>query len=171
MVKKKSNKPDAEVPIPFIVDKDKDEDPKEKSVVVKLTTNLAGETLPNPTTEFQPIFNRSAVEQYFKWISSVHNIMGNHTIRNKYAVALKMLKGSYRDMWLAKCNTTSQSMGKHVVGMCPIRRWTWRRNAWKLSPSVDWYWMGCGEGISRGASIHSKTVLPHPGPDGLCPIG
>jgi hypothetical protein len=53
MVKNKSNKPDFKVPIMFIPEKDKDEDPKEKSVAVKLTTNLAVETLPNPTTEFQ----------------------------------------------------------------------------------------------------------------------
>jgi hypothetical protein len=30
MVKKKSNKPDYKVPIPFIADKDNEEDPKEK---------------------------------------------------------------------------------------------------------------------------------------------
>jgi hypothetical protein len=48
MVKYKTNKPDCKVPIPFMPEKDKDEDPKEKSVAVKLTINLAGEALPNP---------------------------------------------------------------------------------------------------------------------------
>jgi hypothetical protein len=40
--------------------------PKEKSVGFKLTTNKAGETLPNPTTEYLPISNQGTVEQYFQ---------------------------------------------------------------------------------------------------------
>jgi hypothetical protein len=105
MMKKKSNEAEFKIPIPFIAEKDKDKDPKEKSVEVKLTSNLAGETVPNPTTEFQPVFNRGTVEQYFKWISSLHYSMSNNTVREKYAVALKTLKGSDRDPWLAQFNT------------------------------------------------------------------
>jgi hypothetical protein len=115
MVKKKSNKPDCKVPLPFILEKDKDEDPKERSVAVKITTNLAGEALPNPTTEFQPIFNRGTVEQYFKWISSLQNIMSNHTVLEKNAVALKMVKESYRDMSLAHCNVNGPDLSDQLT--------------------------------------------------------
>jgi hypothetical protein len=59
--KNKNNKPDCKFPIPFIPKKDTDEDPKEKLVTVKLTRNLAGEALLNPTTEYQPIFNQDTV--------------------------------------------------------------------------------------------------------------
>jgi hypothetical protein len=110
MVKWKSNKSDLKVPTPFIAEKDNDEDPKEKSVAVKLTTNLAGEAPPIPTPELQTIFNQVTIEHYFKWISSLHNIMSNHTIREKYAVALKTLKGSDRDPWLAQCNTDGPAL-------------------------------------------------------------
>jgi hypothetical protein len=77
-------------------EKEKEKDPEEKSVVVKLTTNLAGEALPNPTMEFQDICNQGTVEHYVKWISSLHIIISNHTLQDKCAVALKMLKGSDR---------------------------------------------------------------------------
>jgi hypothetical protein len=45
MAKKKSNKPHFKVHIPFISEKEKEDDPKEKPVDVKLTT-----AVPNPIT-------------------------------------------------------------------------------------------------------------------------
>jgi hypothetical protein len=64
MVKKK---PDFKVPITFFPEKEKEEETKDKSVAVKLTTNLEGAPLPNPTTDYSKKINQGNVEQYFKW--------------------------------------------------------------------------------------------------------
>ena len=104
MVKKKSGKPDFKVPIPFTAEKVKDEDLKDKAVAVKLQTTVAGAPLMNPITEFQPIFNQGTTEQYFKWIANLQNVMSDHTVREKFQIALKTLKGSDRDLWMAQAN-------------------------------------------------------------------
>jgi hypothetical protein len=65
MAKKKIDEPDLKVPIHFIPEKDKYEDPVEKSVTGKLTTNLAVQALPNSTTECLPIFNQGTVQVDF----------------------------------------------------------------------------------------------------------
>jgi hypothetical protein len=114
MVKKKTNTPDFKVPIPFILKKDKDQDPKDKSIVVKLTTNLTGEALPNRTNGLWPIFKQGTVEQYFKWISSFHNIMSNNIVRENYAVALKTMKGSDIGMQIAQCNANYPDLADHL---------------------------------------------------------
>jgi hypothetical protein len=57
MANKKFNKPYFKVPIPGIAEKDKENDPKEKAVAVKLTTGLSGTDVPNPTNVFKVWFN------------------------------------------------------------------------------------------------------------------
>jgi hypothetical protein len=124
MEKKKSNKPAFKVPIPFIAENEKEDDPKEKTASVEFTTDLAGNIVPNLTIEFQHIFQQGKVEPYFKWISNLQNIMGNHTVRENYACALNTLKGSDRDLWLAQCNANGpdladQNIKKHKKKPCP----------------------------------------------------
>jgi hypothetical protein len=100
-------KPDFKVPLPFNPEKGEDQESKDKSVAVKLTTTLEGAGPPNPTTEYFQIFNQGTTEQYFKWISSLHNMMAYHSFRENSIVDLKTMKGADRDLWLAQCNADS----------------------------------------------------------------
>jgi hypothetical protein len=60
----KSNYPDYKVPVPFIPETEKDpyEDDK-KGVSMKLTLDINGELIDNPTRQVQPVYNKCTVEQ------------------------------------------------------------------------------------------------------------
>jgi hypothetical protein len=63
----KSNYPDYKVPVPLIPEMEKD--PAEgykKGLSMKLTLDINGEFIDNPTTQVKPVYNQGTVEQYFK---------------------------------------------------------------------------------------------------------
>jgi hypothetical protein len=71
-----SNYPDNKVPVPFIPETEKDPDEGDnKPVSMKLTLDINGEFIDNPTTQVQPMYNQGTVEQYFKWLKSLNSIL------------------------------------------------------------------------------------------------
>jgi hypothetical protein len=60
----KSNYPDYKVPVPCIPEAEKDPDEGDKKVVsMKLTLDINGAFIDNPTTQVQPVYNQCTVEQ------------------------------------------------------------------------------------------------------------
>jgi hypothetical protein len=84
----KSNYPDYKVPVPFTPEtvKDPDEGDK-KGVSMKLTLDINGEFIDNPTTQVQPVHNQCTVKQYFKWLKSLNSILLGQAI-TKSSVSL-----------------------------------------------------------------------------------
>jgi hypothetical protein len=61
-----SNYPDYKVPVPFITETENDPDEGDKKrVLIKLTLDINGEFIDNPTTQVQPVYNQGTVKQYF----------------------------------------------------------------------------------------------------------
>jgi hypothetical protein len=54
--------------------------------------------IPNPTTDFLPLFYQGTIEQFFKWVLALKSIMVGHTFRECYAIAAKALKGIDKDL-------------------------------------------------------------------------
>jgi hypothetical protein len=65
----KVNHPNYKVPIPFIPETEKDpDDGDKKGVSMKLTLDVNGDLIHFTTTQVHPVYNKSNVEQYFKWM-------------------------------------------------------------------------------------------------------
>jgi hypothetical protein len=75
------NHPDYKVPIPFVPETEKDPDEVDKKgFSMKLTLDINGEFIKNPTTQVHPLYNQGTVEQYFKRLKSLNSILRGHTI-------------------------------------------------------------------------------------------
>jgi hypothetical protein len=60
----KSNYADYKVPVPFIPEAEKDPDEGDKKgVSMKLTLDMNGAFIDNPTTQVQTVYNQGTVEQ------------------------------------------------------------------------------------------------------------
>jgi uncharacterized alpha/beta hydrolase family protein len=58
-----------------------------------------GNTIANPTTQVQPIFNQDTVKQYFKWIKSLISILQGQLVMEHYRLALQSLGGTGKASW------------------------------------------------------------------------
>jgi hypothetical protein len=104
----KSNHPDYKVPVPFIPETEKDPDEGDKKgVSIKLTLDINGEFIDNPTTQVQPVYNQGTVEQYFKWPKSLNSILRGQTITEKFRLALQTLKGTDAALWQREWDAAS----------------------------------------------------------------
>jgi hypothetical protein len=63
-VVKKGVKPDFKPLIPYVPEKENENEQGENPVAVK----LHGYAIPNPTTDFLPLFYQSTIEHFFKWV-------------------------------------------------------------------------------------------------------
>jgi hypothetical protein len=78
---KKVVKSDCKPSIPFSSEKEKENEQGDKIVALKLQHADDGSTIPNPTTEFSPLFYPGTVEHLFKWVLALLSIMQGHTIQ------------------------------------------------------------------------------------------
>jgi hypothetical protein len=74
---------------------------------VKLTLDINGAFIDNPTTQVQPVYNQGTVEQYFKWLKSLKSILRGQTITEKFRLALQTLKGTETALWQREWDATS----------------------------------------------------------------
>jgi hypothetical protein len=96
----KSNYPDYKVPILFIPETKKDPDEGDKKgVSMKLTLNINGEFIGNPTTQVQPVYNQGTVEHYLEWLKSLNLILRGQTTTEKFRLDLQMLRGTDAALW------------------------------------------------------------------------
>jgi hypothetical protein len=70
-----------------------------KGVSMKLTLDINGAFIDNPTTQVQPVYNQGTVEQYFKWLKSLNSIIRVHTITEKFCISLQTLRGTDAALW------------------------------------------------------------------------
>jgi hypothetical protein len=101
----KGAKHDFKPPVPFIPENEKETAQGEKPVAVKLQHDDNRLAIPNPTTEYLPLFYQGTIEQYFKWVQTLSSVMIGHAVQKRYAVALKALKGMDKDLWQRELNT------------------------------------------------------------------
>jgi hypothetical protein len=101
----KGNHPDYKVPIPFIPETEKDPDEGEvdkKGVSMKLTLDINGNFIDNPTRQVQTVYNRGTVEQYFKGMKSLNLILQGQTITENLRLTFQMLRGTDAALWQRK---------------------------------------------------------------------
>jgi hypothetical protein len=70
-----------------------------KKVSMKLTLDINGGFINNPTMQVQPVYNQGTVEQYFKWLKSLNSIIRRKTITEKFSLALQTLRGTDSALW------------------------------------------------------------------------
>jgi hypothetical protein len=115
----KSNYPDYKVPAPFIPESEKDPDEGDKKgFSMKLTLDINGAFIDNPTTQVQPVYNQGTVEQYFKWLKSLNSILRGHTITEKFRLALQTLKGTDAALWQREWDAASPQIAE-AAGIGP----------------------------------------------------
>jgi hypothetical protein len=115
----KSNYPDYKVPIPLIPEAEKDPDEGDKKGdSMKLTLDINGTFIDNPTTQVQPVYNQSTVEQYFKWIKSLDSILRGQTITEKFLLALQTLRGTDAALWQREWDAASPQIAE-AAGIDP----------------------------------------------------
>jgi hypothetical protein len=102
-----SNYPDYKVHVSFIPEMEKDPDEGDKKgVSMKLTLDINGEFIDNPTTQVHPLYNQGTVKHYFKWINILNSIIRGQTITEKFHLALQTLRGT--DAACGNANGTRQ---------------------------------------------------------------
>jgi hypothetical protein len=74
---KDNNKgPDFLVPIPYVPEYEKEEDPSDgKPPSVKLLLDSEGKKIDIPNVQVQPIFNEGTTDQFFKWFQSLSSLL------------------------------------------------------------------------------------------------
>jgi hypothetical protein len=70
-----------------------------KGVSMKLTLDINGAFIDNPTTQVHPMYNQGTGKQYFKWLKSLNSIFGGQTITEKFRLALQTLRGMDAELW------------------------------------------------------------------------
>jgi hypothetical protein len=125
----KSNYPDYKVPIPFIPQAEKDPDEGDKKgVSMKLTLDINGAFIDNPTTQVHPVYNQGTVEQYFKWLKSLNSILRGQTITEKIHLALQTLIGMDAALWQREWDAASPQIAE-AAGIDPELQELLLRNA------------------------------------------
>jgi hypothetical protein len=125
----KSNYPDYKVPIPFIPEAEKD--PNEgykKRVSMKLTLDINGAFIDNPTTQVQHVYNQGTVERYFKWLKILNLILRGQTITKKFCLALQTIKGTDTILWQREWDAASPQI-EEAAGSDPELQELLLRNA------------------------------------------
>jgi hypothetical protein len=104
----KINYPDYKVPAPFIPETEKDlYEGDKKGVSMKLSLDINGAFIDNPTTQVQPVYNQGTVEHYFKWLKSFNSILRGQTITEKFRLALQTLRGTDVALWQREWDAAS----------------------------------------------------------------
>jgi hypothetical protein len=125
----KSNYPDYKVPVRFIPEAEKDPDEGDKKgVSMKLTLDINGAFIDNPTTHVQPVYNQGTVEQYFKWLKSLNSILRGQTITEKFRLALQTLRGTDAALWQREWDAASPKIAE-AAGIDPELQELLLRNA------------------------------------------
>jgi hypothetical protein len=115
----KSKYPVYKVPVPFIPGAEKDPDEVDKKgVSMKLTLDINGAFIDNPTTQIQPVYNQGTVEQYFKWLKSLNSILRGQTITEKFRFALQTLRGTDAALWQSEWDAASRQIAE-AAGIDP----------------------------------------------------
>jgi hypothetical protein len=79
---------DFKVPIPYILEDDKEVDPLDS----------AGKPSDNPTVQVQSIFNGGTTEK-FKWFQSLIFLLEGRTVGEHFRLALQALQGTDKALW------------------------------------------------------------------------
>jgi hypothetical protein len=124
-----SNYTDYKVPVPFIPETEKDTDEGDKKVILmKLTLDINGAFIDNPTTQVQPVYNQGTIEQYFKWLKSLNSILRGQTITEKFRLALQTLRGTDAALWKREWDAASPQIAE-AAGIDPELQELVLRNA------------------------------------------
>jgi hypothetical protein len=125
----KSNYPDYKVPVPFIPEAEKDTDEGDKKgVSMKLTLDINGAFIENPTTQVQPLYSQGTVEKYFKWLKSLNSILRGQTITENFRLVLQTLRGRDSVLWQHKWDAASPTIAE-AAGIEPELQELLLRNA------------------------------------------
>jgi hypothetical protein len=88
------------VPVPFVPEKEKENDESDvKPPQVKLTLDARCATITNPTAQVQPIFNKDTVEHYFKLINNISSVLAGQSLMEHYCLTLQSLHGTDKALW------------------------------------------------------------------------
>jgi hypothetical protein len=125
----KSYYPDYKVPVSFIPETEKDTDEGDKKVFsIKLTLDINGEFIANPTTQVQPVYNQGTVKKYGKWLRSLNSIIKGHNITEKFRLALQALRGTDAALWQREWDVASPQISE-AAGIDPELQELLLRNA------------------------------------------
>jgi hypothetical protein len=83
---------------------------------MKLTLDINGAFIHNPTTQVQPVYNQGTVEQYIKWLKSLNSIRRGQTITEKFRLALQTLRGTDASLWQREWDAASPQIAE-VAGI------------------------------------------------------
>jgi hypothetical protein len=109
----KSNYPDYKVPVPFITETEKDPDKGDKKgFPMKLTLDINGKFIDNPTTQVHPVYNQGTVKKYFKWLKNLNSILRGNTIMEKFRLALQTLRGTDAALWQCEWDEASPQIAE-----------------------------------------------------------
>jgi hypothetical protein len=115
----KSNYPDYKVPIPFIPEAEKDpDDGDKKGFEMKLTLDIIGAFIDNPTTQVQHVYSQGTVKRIFKWLKSLNSILRGQTITEKFRLALQTLRGMDVALWQREWDAASPQIAE-AAGIDP----------------------------------------------------
>jgi hypothetical protein len=95
---------------------------------MKLTLDINGAFIDNPTTQVQSMYNQGTVEQYFTWLKSLNSILGGKTITEKFHIAFQMLRGMDAALWQREWDAASPQIAE-AAGINPELRELLLRNA------------------------------------------
>jgi hypothetical protein len=79
---------------------------------MKLTLDINGEFINNPTTHVQPVYNQCTAEQYFEWIKSLNSILRGHTTTEKFSLTLQTLRGDDAALWQIEWDVASPQIAE-----------------------------------------------------------
>jgi hypothetical protein len=85
---------------------------------MKLTLDINGAFIDNPTTLIQPVYNQGTVEKYFKWLKSLNSILRGQTITEKFRLALQTLRGTDAALWQREWDAASPQIAE-AAGIDP----------------------------------------------------
>jgi hypothetical protein len=85
---------------------------------MKLTLDISGDFIDNPTTQVQPINNQGTVKQYFKWLKSRSSILRGQIITENFRLALQTLRGADAALWQREWDAAS-TQNAEAAGIDP----------------------------------------------------
>jgi hypothetical protein len=111
MGKDNNRAPDVKVPIPYIPEEEKEEDPSDvKPPSVNLLLDVKGEAIDNPTIQVQPIFNGSTTSQFLKWYKSLSYLMEGQSVGKHYRLDLQVQRGTDKAIWQRELDLASPKL-------------------------------------------------------------
>jgi hypothetical protein len=79
---------------------------------MKLTLEINGAFINDPTTQVKQVYNQGTVEHNFKWLKCLNSILRGQTFTEKFRLTLQTLRGTDAALWQREWDAASPQIAE-----------------------------------------------------------